>query len=48
MKKCQDICLPQGVFFDYVDPSSGLLMNGDNQNIIYNELTGATNFLVNQ
>ena len=47
MKKCEDVKLPEDVYFDYVDPSSGILMNSDNQNVVYNELTGATNFLVN-
>eukprot|EP00347_Sterkiella_histriomuscorum_P019494 403341414 len=33
------------LFFDYVDPSSGILMNSDNPNIVYYELLGIEHFL---
>ena len=39
--------LKNEVMFDYVDPSSGLLMGSPNQNAVYNELTGVTTFLIN-
>ena len=38
--------ISDSVFFDYVDPSSGLLMISNNQNHIYNEITGATSLLI--
>ena len=33
--------VPSGYLFDYVDPSSGVLMNSDNRNATYNEVEGA-------
>ena len=33
--------------FDYVDPSTGVLMLSDNPNHTYSEISGATSFLVN-
>jgi len=32
-------------FFDYVDPSSGLLMNSNNMNVVYSEILGVETFL---
>ena len=37
--------IQSSTFFDYVDPSSGLLMKSQNSNVVYNELQGATHFL---
>ena len=33
------------VYFDYVDPSSGLLMRSSNYNVTYCEATGVQSFL---
>jgi hypothetical protein len=37
--------ISEGAYFDFVDPSSGILMKSENSNITYQELQGVQTFL---